>query len=71
MWFLALILFVDGKSVDAPSLASLHYPTEAACLKSAAIRVQGMRDIGGHAVYLCMYHGEPDSELRRAPKVRF
>lgn len=73
MWMIILVASAHG--VDLAPLtdrvAEFRYATQGECLVSAANRADALRSANAHGRYMCMYHGEPDREMRNAPKFSF
>ena len=69
MWFLAIVLSNIGQPTAdriAVDMAASHYQTQNACLNGSRDRIQTLSGFGMHGTYLCMYHREPDTEMKHA-----
>jgi hypothetical protein len=69
MWFLVLTAFM-ANGAEQPRLelamAAPHYANQATCLVEGIKRTNALASVGIHGQFLCMYHGEPDRELRHS-----
>lgn len=66
-WFIVAAIVGQPDSPVPAALVQGRYPTWAACMIDAHRRTLGLRAIGVHGRYLCMYHRAPDRVLSATP----
>lgn len=72
MWFI-ILLVVTPHAMQPLSdrMAGFRFKSHDACMADAWKRVSGLRAVGYHGRYLCMYHNESESALAATPKADF
>jgi hypothetical protein len=75
MWFLVVSLIAQSpqheRDIAVAMAAAQSYQSNAECMVAAKQRTAGLAFAGIHVSYLCMYHGEPDRQLRRSRRGAF
>lgn len=73
MWFIVLMASVHGidRREIGDGMVGFRFKTQAGCLADASRRAEALKSVNIHGRFLCMYHGEPDRELRHAVKFAF
>lgn len=64
-WIIVIIATINGHEIPTANISGFRFPTHAACMADADIRAGALASVGAHGKYLCMYHNEPDRDLRR------
>lgn len=73
-WFPVVTVSLRGEPMHPPALDAIPrytYNSRAVCMAATRRDVQDMAKAGVRGRFMCMYHNQPDAELKQAPKEDF